>query len=233
MAEIGSRFDPKTVIAVAGPPAAGYFALAAIPARCALERGDCKLAAQLAPRETPYPYTEAMTWFAHGLGSARGGQPAPVYGSAASRAQIREGLLKFGESYWALQVEIQELEVRAWATLADGKKEDALWLMESAAKLEDGTEKNAMTPGPLAPARELLDEMLRSTNQPVLALAQFEATLKKEPGRFRAPNGAGHTAELSDNSVAAGTYFRELLRICGHADKLVRPELQEAKNAVL
>ena len=38
--EIASRFDPKAVLTGAGPPSAGYFALAAIPARYALERQD-------------------------------------------------------------------------------------------------------------------------------------------------------------------------------------------------
>ena len=50
--------------------------------------------------------------------------------------------------------------MRAWAALAEGKKEEALRQMKSAAELEDGTEKSAVTPGPLAPARELLGEML-------------------------------------------------------------------------
>ena len=72
--EIASRFDPKAVISGAGGPSAGYFALAAIPARYALERQDWKQAAQLTLRETPFPYTEAMTWFARGLGAARLGQ---------------------------------------------------------------------------------------------------------------------------------------------------------------
>ena len=61
---------------------------------------------------------------------------------------------------WARQVEIQELAVAAWSALAAGKKDKALGLMESAAELEDGTEKSAVTPGPLSPARELLGEML-------------------------------------------------------------------------
>lgn len=74
--EIASRFDPKTVIGGAAGPSAGYFALAAIPARYALERGDWKQATQLTPRKTPFPYTEAMTWFARGLGFARMGQAA-------------------------------------------------------------------------------------------------------------------------------------------------------------
>src|SRR5579862_4508325 len=177
--EIESRFDSKMVISGAGSPSAGYFALAAIPARYALERGDWKHAVLLTPRETPFPYTEAMTWFARGLGSARLGQAKVAYESATALKQIREKLLKSGENYWALQVQIQELEVAAWAALAEGKKEEALRQMKSAAELEDGTEKSAVTPGPLAPARELLGEMLLATNQPEPALAQFEVTLKK------------------------------------------------------
>src|SRR5215831_8824683 len=109
--EIAARFDPKVVISGAAPPSAGYFALAAIPARYALERGDWQQAAQLTPRETPFPYTEAMTWFAHGLGSARLGQAKAAYESAESLRQIHERLLKSQENYWALQVEIQEFEV--------------------------------------------------------------------------------------------------------------------------
>src|SRR5213593_2927850 len=47
--EMASRFDPTRVSAGAGPPAA-YFALAAIPARYALERGAWSDAAKLEPR---------------------------------------------------------------------------------------------------------------------------------------------------------------------------------------
>ena len=45
--EMASRFDPKAVLSGAGPPSAGYFALAAIPARYALERRDWQQAEQL------------------------------------------------------------------------------------------------------------------------------------------------------------------------------------------
>ena len=58
--------------------------------------------------------------------------------------------------------------------------------MRAAATIEDGTEKSAVTPGPLAPARELVGEMLLQMNQPADALKEFEATLEKEPNRFRA-----------------------------------------------
>ena len=230
--EIGSRFDPKTVIGGAGGPSAGYFALAAIPARYALERGDWKQASQLVPRETPFPYTEAMTWFARGLGSARLGEAKPAYGAAASLKQIREQLMKAGEGYWALQVEIQQREVEAWAKLAEGNNEEALRQMESAARLEDGTEKSAVTPGPLAPARELLGEMLLAANRPGAALAEFEATLNKEPGRFRTLYGAGKAAQLAERDGDSRRYFSQLVKTCEHADRPGRAELQETEKTL-
>jgi tetratricopeptide (TPR) repeat protein len=231
--EIASRFDSKTVLSGAGGPAAGYFALAAIPARYALERQDWKQAEQLAPRETQFPYTDAMTWFAVGLGAARLGHAVSANETATALQQIQERLLKADEPYWARQVEIQGLEVAAWAALAAGKKQVALRQMKSATELEDGTEKSAVTPGPLAPARELLGEMLLELNQPMQALEQFEATLKKEPRRFRSLYGAAHAAQLSGSRDTSRKYFRELLKVCAHADKPARSELEEAERAIL
>jgi len=230
--DIASRFDPKLILNGAGSPAAGYFALAAIPARYALERQEWEHAAQLTPRDTQFPYTEAMTWFARGLGAARVGRPQAARESAAALKQIRERLLKAGENYWEQQVEIQGLEVEAWAALAEGKKEESLQRMKSAAELEDATEKSAVTPGPLAPARELLGEMLLEMKQPAQALEQFEATLTKEPGRFRTLYGAAHAAQLSGSPEASQRYFAELLKVCIRSDKPGRPELLEAQKAI-
>jgi hypothetical protein len=120
--EIASRFDPKAVLIGAGPPSAGYFALAAIPARYALERQDWQQAEQLALRETPFPYTDAITWFARGLGAARLGHDAAANEAATALKQIQERLLKANEPYWARQVEIQALAVAAWSALAAGEK---------------------------------------------------------------------------------------------------------------
>jgi hypothetical protein len=230
--EIASRFDPKAVLIGAGPPAAGYFALAAIPARYALERQDWHQAEQLALSETPFPYTDAMTWFARGLGAARLGHEAAADEAATALKRIQERLLKANETYWARQVEIQALAVAAWSALAADKKEEALRQMESAANLEDGTEKSAVTPGSLSPARELLGEMLLEMNEPAKALEQFAATLKSEPRRFRSLYGAAHAAQLIGSRDTSQEYFRELLRICAHPDKPARNELQEAERAL-
>ncbi|HEX7960483.1 MAG TPA: hypothetical protein VF493_11225 [Terriglobales bacterium] len=229
--EMASRFDPKVVVSGAAPPAAGYFALAAIPARYALERGDWQQAANLEPRATPFPHTDAMTWFARGMAAARLHDVAKAQASVAALEEIRTRLKNAKEDYWAGQVEIQRLEVNAWSLLAEGHKDEALTTIKSAAAMEDLTEKSAVTPGPLAPARELFGEMLLEVSQPAQALDQFEATLKKEPNRFRTLYGAARAAQLSGNREASRKYFAELLKVCEHADKPGRPELQEATKA--
>jgi len=216
----------------AGPPAAGFFALAAIPARYALERQDWQQAEELTVRETAFPYTDAMTWFARGLGAARQGHPGEAGEAATALQRIQERLVNAHEPYWARQVEIQAIEVSAWSALAGGKKAEALQQMNSAAELEDGTEKSAVTPGPLSPARELLGAMLLEMNEPAKALEQFEATLQREPRRFRALYGAAHAAQLTGNQDASQRYFRELLDVCAKADKPGRVELEAARQAL-
>jgi tetratricopeptide (TPR) repeat protein len=227
-----SRFDARIVSSGAAPPLAGYFALAAIPARYALERRDWKAAAQLEVRETPFPYTEAMTYFARGLASAHLGDIASARASHAALTRIHDQLTKSHEGYWAEQVEIQRRGVSAWTALAEGRTDEALRKMKSAAELEDSTEKSAVTPGPLAPSRELLGEMLLQMNRPTEALEEFEATLKREPNRFRALYGEAHAAQLTGNREARRRYFVEILKVCEHADKPGRKELAEALEVV-
>ena len=231
LAEIASRFDPKQVIGGAGGPSVGYFALAAIPARYALEREDWQQAEQLAVHETPFPYTEAMTWFARGLAASKLGHASAATAAGQALKLIHERLVKANEPYWARQVEIQHLVVLAWAELAAGKAQRALPTMQSAAQLEDGTEKSALTPGPLAPARELLAEMLLQMQKPAQALEQFQATLEREPRRFRALYGAAHAAQLGGNRAASQRYFGELLQVCARADEPVRAEILEARRS--
>ncbi len=230
--EMASRFDPKVLLIGAGPPSAGYFALAAIPARYAMERHNWQQAERLEQSETPFPYADAMTWFARGLGAARLGHAAEAAEAATALRQIRENLSKTNEPYWAQQVEIQATAISAWSALAAGRNEEALRQMELAAKLEDGTEKSVVTPGPLSPARELLGEMLLEMNNPTKALAQFEETLKKEPRRFRSLYGAARAAQLSGRSDLSQKYFGELLTVCARSDKPGRPEIKEARDAL-
>jgi hypothetical protein len=173
-----------------------------------------------------------MIWFARGLGAARLGHVAAATEAATALRQIQERLSKANEPYWAQQVEIQATAIAAWSALAAGKNEEALRQMELAANMEDGTEKSVVTPGPLSPARELFGEMLLQMNKPAEALVQFEATLTKEPRRFRSLYGAAHAAQLSGNRDLSQKYFGDLLTVCARSDKPGRPEIKEAREAL-
>jgi tetratricopeptide (TPR) repeat protein len=179
---LAARFDPNAITGAA-PPSAGFFALAAIPARWVLERQAWAEAAALEPKATAYPHTEAMTYFARALGASHTGDLARARAAIDSLASIQQRLSAKNEAYWAEQVAIQHLAARAWLDLAEGRQTEALSLMREAATREDATEKNVVTPGPLAPARELLGDMLTELNRPAEAVAEYRAVLKTEPNR--------------------------------------------------
>ena len=227
--EKASRFDPDAIVAAA-PGVAGVFALAAIPARWALERGAWTEAAKLEPHPSRFPHTDAMTHFARALGATRVGDSATARAAIEALNANRSRLEAAGESYWAGQVEIQARSATAWLALTEGRTAEALATMREAADQEDGSEKSAITPGPLAPARELLGEMLLQLHEPAAALRQFAATLEKEPGRFRALAGAARAAAESGDRTAATRYYERLLENCEHADQPGRPELVEARR---
>jgi hypothetical protein len=214
----------------AAPIPAGYYAVAAIPARYALERGDWKAASQLAVRPSAFPWTDALTHFARALGAARSGQPEAARADIARLTELHEALQQKKEAYWAQQVDIQRRSAQAWALFAEGKKDEALRLMREAADLEDTTEKAAVTPGPLAPARELLAEMLLEAGRPADALVAFEATTVKEPNRFRGLTGAARAAAQSGAKAKAAEYAARLLANCTKADRDARPELAELRK---
>lgn len=131
---LAARFDPSAVTGAA-PPLAGFFALAAIPARWALERRAWAEAAALEPKATAYPYTEAMTYFARSLGASRIRDAAKAKADIDSLASIQRQLAATGEPYWAEQVAIQHLAAQAWLDLAEGREGDALTRMREAASV--------------------------------------------------------------------------------------------------
>jgi hypothetical protein len=63
------------------------------------------------------------------------------------------------------------------------------------------------------------------------ALKEFEATLAKEPNRFRALYGAARAAAAAGSASTAKRYYKDLADMCTRADG-GRPELQEARAAL-
>jgi hypothetical protein len=207
----------------------GFYAAAAIPARFALERGDYRGAAQLTVRQTAFPFTDAITRFARAVGAARGGDAAAARMEADKLAELRAALLTNKDDYWAQQVDIQHTVALGWIALAEQKPDDAVRLLRQAADAEDATDKSAISPGPLAPAREMLGELLIGLKRPADALSEFETVMKKEPNRFRAIYGAAQAAALSGDQARASRYYRQVVDLCPKAGAEPRAELGQAR----
>ena len=215
------------VDADSGYGVAGFYAIASIQARYALERADWEGAANLDVLRTATPFIDAIVYFARAMGAARSGNPARAREDVAQLARARDAL--GGNSYWATQVDIQREVAEAWIAFADGDTDNALAAMRRAADREDLTGKSALSPGPVAPARELLGQMLLEAGRHDAALEAFEATTVKEPGRFRGIYGAARAAERLGNRAVAERYYTTLLQVADRADDDGRPELAQAR----
>jgi hypothetical protein len=210
---------------------AAPYAIAAMPARYAMERGAWREAMQLQPQGNKFLFTDAITHFARALGAARSGDIVAAEKDAAELARLHKALQDAKNNYWATEVEIQRLAVAGWIALAQGKTDDAHKLMRAAADLEDKNEKHIVTPGRIVPARELLGEMLIELKQPAQALKEFEASHVREPNRFRGFYGAAREAEAAGDRRKAADYYAKLTELGKKVDS-PRPELTRARAYV-
>ena len=207
----------------------GNYATAAIPARYAMELGNWEEASKLQAGNDGTPWGQAITWMAIGVGSARSKHLERAAQAEQTLASLRDATNKQNNTYWANQIEVQRREVAAWIAQANGKSEDAVTQMRSAAELEESMDKHAVTPGSVTPAREMLAQMLAEQKRPAEALAEYEAVLKIAPKRFNAVYGAAMAAEAAGNESASGRYFDELTKTAVGDE---RPELVSARKKV-
>ncbi|MBM3776182.1 MAG: hypothetical protein FJW37_13625 [Acidobacteria bacterium] len=194
---------------------AAAYALAAVPARYALERRQWSEAAALKLEPSgfawqAFPFAEAIVVFARGLGAARNGDTAAARQQTDRLAAIQQQLRGAPGYDWASQAEVQRRAVAAWLALAEGKREEVAGLMRSAADLEDATDKHPVTPGAVAPARELLGEMLLELKRPAEALIAFEAVLQEAPNRRNGLLGASRAARAAGQEEKARLYSSKL-----------------------
>jgi tetratricopeptide (TPR) repeat protein len=210
---------------------AGAFAQAASPARYMVERGDWKGAANLEVKPSKFPQTMAITYFARALGAARSGDPSAARADVAKLSEIRDSLREAKSDYWATQADVEAQVANAFVLYADGKYDDALKAMSAAADAEDKTEKSPVTPGSLAPARELYGFMLLDRGMAKEALAAFEATQAKEPNRFNGYAGAAKAAQALGDTAKAKANYEKLLALASGSDS-DRPTLAAARSFV-
>jgi tetratricopeptide (TPR) repeat protein len=206
-----------------------YTAVAAVPARYALERGDWAAAAALPVISSGRAQADSLVRFTRGLGMARSGDLAGAKREIQAMRDLRAALEKSGQSYWAERTDEQMMAVAAWVALAEGARDQALKLMRSAADAEDASVKHVAMENRLYPMRELLGDLLLETGDAAGALREYEASAKENANRYRGLYGIARAAELSGDRQKAREHFEKLVALTKNADT-ARPEIARAKT---
>ena len=198
---------------------------AGLAARNAFELHRWKEAAELPLPHVP-PDSQESTYRVRGIGAARSGKPTAA----------RQDLQKYVEvsteengksSHHAVKPSdksVGQLEAEAWIVFAEGKSDEAVKMLRSAADREDAEGVDSLA----VPAREMLADLLLELKRPAEALTEYKAALKNSRNRFDALYGAGHAAQMAGDSASANAYFTKLMEIS--APTADRAELAEAKS---
>jgi tetratricopeptide (TPR) repeat protein len=213
------------------------YAAGAIPARYALERRQWAEAAKL-PLANPqlwqkFPFAEAHLEFARAIGAARSGDAAAARKAQKRLEELAANLPKSDPrlEFFSKQVDIQAHTSHAWLLFAEGKKQEALTALRSAADEEDALGKHPVSPGAIYPVRELLADMLLELKRPADALTEYEKSLKLYPRRYNGLYGAAQAAELSGKLDVARKFYETLLEVTRAGDG-ARPEIKRAREFV-
>jgi tetratricopeptide (TPR) repeat protein len=209
------------------------YALAAIPARYFLERGEWAKAKTLPLRPAPaWRGAEALTHFARALGAARSADVTVARAEVDTLASLEKELANTpAQSSWSTQARIQRLAASAWVFRLQGDTGQAIEAARTAADIEDITPKHPVTPGSLLPARELYGDLLLEIGRAADARRAYEASLYRQPNRARSLYGAARAAELAGDRVGARQRYQELDKLLSRGDG-DRPELALARKAL-
>jgi tetratricopeptide (TPR) repeat protein len=190
------------------------YGLAAIPARYALERNDWAGAAGLniprLPHWSSFPFMEALLEYGHALGLAHTGDLGGARKAIARMQQLRDATKDPKFDYFKKHLDLQMQAASAWVMYREGKKDEAIEILQRSADGEDVLGKHPVTPGALVPIREQLGSLLLELGRPKDAQREFEAALKIYPGRFRGLYGAALAAEQSGDKESASRYYAKL-----------------------
>jgi tetratricopeptide (TPR) repeat protein len=209
----------------------GFTAMAVLPARHALERGDWKAAASLPVMTSPNPQADSLRRFARGIGMARSRDTAAANAEVEALKALQATLQRSSQTYWAARTEEQVYAIAAWVALASDDKAQAEKLMRAAAEGEDSSVKHVAMENRLYPMRELLADLLLEIGQPAQALAEYEAAVQAYPNRFRSLYGAALAANAAGDRGKAASYLERVVAISQKSDG-ARPEVARARQVI-
>jgi hypothetical protein len=213
----GMGFDPRV------------FALSAYPASYALELHDWKSAAELPLAEGASGTVQSITYAARAIGSARSGKLEQVKKEIAQLEAIQKGLdpKKKDDDGQYEEVSDELVVAKAWLAYAEGRQDEAVKLMRTVADKEEGEAEASQG----IPAHEMIADMLLESRHPEEALAEYEITLKTDPGRFNALYGAATAAADLGKNDKARAYYAQIVKNC-EGSQSERAELKRAREEV-
>jgi tetratricopeptide (TPR) repeat protein len=213
----GTGYDPR------------LYALAAFPARYALELHHWTEAASLTPVAYAQTGDAAITYWARAIGAAHIGNVAQARTDIEHIDAIHKTLVDQKKKNFAEAVDQDRKEATAWLDHAEGRNDAAIAALRTIAEKEEasGDESDGGTP-----AREMIADMLLEMKQPEQALAEYKTDLKFYPNRFNGLYGAAQAAEMAGQMSQATEYYTVLVKTC-EGSTSERPELAKAKQAVL
>jgi tetratricopeptide (TPR) repeat protein len=213
----GTGYDPR------------LYALAAFPARYALELHHWTEAASLTPVAYAQTGDAAITYWARAIGAAHIGNVAQARTDIEHIDAIHKTLVDQKKKNFAEAVDQDRKEATAWLDHAEGRNDAAIAALRTIAEKEEasGDESDGGTP-----AREMIADMLLEMKQPEQALAEYKTDLKFYPNRFNGLYGAAQAAEMAGQMSQATEYYAVLVKTC-EGSTSERPELAKAKQAVL
>lgn len=202
------------------------FHFAAMPARIAVELRDWEKASELEPRSPEYlpwnasQWAEGITWLARGLGAVQTGNIDAAIEAEQRLTELRESAIADDARDMANYIEIDRRILEGWITHARGDDNKAVELIQSAAKLEEATEKHPVTPGALLPPKEALGDLLMELDRPGDALKAYEESDAIWPKRYNTLLGAARAARKAGENISARQYYERLLATTnGDADR--------------
>jgi tetratricopeptide (TPR) repeat protein len=213
----GMGFDPR------------LFALSAFPASYELELHGWNEAAQLTPISGASDFDQSVTYTARAIGAARSGNLE----QARKEIEQLEGIQKKVEvnrkkdqgEYEGVSDEVTE--ARAWLAYVEGRHDEAVRSLRTIADKEEGEAEASQG----IPAHEMLGDMLLESKHPEEALAEYEAALKTNPGRFDALYGAAQAAQQAGKHEKENDYYAQLVKNCDGATS-ERTELKHAREVM-
>ena len=203
-----------------------FFALSAYPASYALELHDWNAAAQLAPVTGADDFVQSITYATRAVGAARSGNVEQLKKEISKLEEIQKKLepkKKNDEGeYEGISDEL--VVARGWLQYAQGNVDDAVKMLRTIADKEQGEAEASQG----VPTHEMIADMLLQAKRPADALAEYEVTLKTNPGRFNSLYGAATASAALGKNDKAHDYYAQIVKNCADS-KSDRAELKEAR----